>query len=76
MTSTMSPGWTVTLPFRSVKLRERGYAVGLVADIDIDIGAGDFEYLAFHHFMAGRRREVAVILEQMLIFFRVHTPAR
>ena len=54
------------------ELRERSDAIRLVADIDEDVAAGNLQDPAFENLVAGRRRKMAVILEEMLIFFRIH----
>ena len=54
------------------ELRDRRNAVRLIADIDEDVAAGDLQDPAFENLVAGGRRKVAVILEEMLILFRIH----
>ena len=54
------------------ELRERSDAVRLVADIDEDVAAGNLQDPAFQNLVPGGRRKMAVIFEEMLIFFRIH----
>jgi hypothetical protein len=54
------------------KLRDRGYAVGFIANVDKNFVSGDLENPAFEDFVAGRGREVAVIVQKMLVLFRIY----
>ncbi len=53
------------------ELRERRYAIGFVANIDKDVGAGDFKNPAFEDLVPRRRGKVAVVVQKMLIFFGI-----
>jgi hypothetical protein len=52
-------------------LRERRDSVGFISDIDENFAAGDLENPSFYNLVAGGRREMTVILEQMLIIVRI-----
>ena len=52
----------------------RNHAFGLVAEIDDDVFAGDAEDGALQDFVGGRRREMAVIFEQMLVILGTDGP--
>src|SRR5665213_2413314 len=50
--------------------------VGLVAHVDKNVGAGNLQNLPLQNLMAGRRRKMTVILQEMLVFVRVHAVDR
>jgi hypothetical protein len=58
------------------EMRKRRYAVRLVSDIYIDIGAGDFEHSAFKNLVPRRRRQMAVILKEVLILLGIDSVDR
>src|SRR4051794_22590900 len=58
------------------EMRKRRDAIGLISDIDVHVRAGNLKYPAYYDFVAGRRRQMAVVLEKMLIFFRIHAAHR
>jgi hypothetical protein len=58
------------------ELGERRDAVRLVADVDIDIATRNLQNLSLEDFMPRRRREMAVILEKMLIFVGIDSRER
>jgi hypothetical protein len=52
-------------------MRDGGDAVRLIADVDKDFGARNLENTTLNHLMPSGRREVAVILKKVLIFFGI-----
>ena len=55
-----------------LKLLERNEAFGLVSEVDDHIFGGDREDRTLQNFVGGRRGEVAVIFEKILVILRDH----
>ena len=67
MTSTTSPALHGDFAAGALKLLDGNQAFGLVSEVDDDIFGGDFEDASLQNFVLGRRREVAVVVEQRFI---------
>jgi hypothetical protein len=59
-------------PVAGGELRERGDSVRLVPYINKNFGARNLEYFSIQHFVAGGRRKVAIVFEEVLILFRIN----